>query len=124
LPGADRRGGEAVSATTAVTARRVAPARRPSFLGAVRGELLKLSRQRTLWALLIGGTLLLLLVSSTFLGNDTLKQRYLTNHQAFFVQAFAILGDLCGVGAGSVLLISSSRLFGMEYSAGTIRLLL
>jgi ABC-2 type transport system permease protein len=97
---------------------------RPSFVGAFRGEVLKLSRQRSLWALLIGGTLLLLVVSLAIFGNDSLKQQYQASQEHFWVNTLSVLGTLFDFGAGIVLLISSSRLFGMEYSSGTIRVLL
>jgi ABC-type transport system involved in multi-copper enzyme maturation permease subunit len=114
-----------VSATAAVPANTPrAGRRRPSFFGAFRGEVLKLSRQRSLWALLIGGTLLLLFVSLAIFGNDSLKQQYQASPEHFFINTLGVLGTLFDFGAGIVLLISSSRLFGMEYSAGTIRVLL
>lgn len=97
---------------------------RPSFAGALRGEVLKLSRQRSLWALLIGGTLLLLVVSLAIFGNDSLKQQYQSGQELFWVNTLNVLGKLFDFGAGIILLISSSRLFGMEYSSGTIRVLL
>ncbi|HLY35337.1 MAG TPA: ABC transporter permease [Candidatus Limnocylindria bacterium] len=97
---------------------------RPSLVGAFRGEVLKLSRQRSLWALLIGGTLLLLVVSLAIFGNDSLKQQYQASPEHFWVNTLNVLGTLFDFGAGIVLLISSSRLFGMEYGAGTIRVLL
>jgi ABC-type transport system involved in multi-copper enzyme maturation permease subunit len=96
----------------------------PSFLGAVRGEVLKLSRQKALWALLAGGTFLLLLVSLTVFGNDSLKQRYQQSPGGFFIDTVEILGTLFDAGSGIVLLVSASRLFGMEYSGGTLRILL
>ncbi|HVD01803.1 MAG TPA: ABC transporter permease [Candidatus Dormibacteraeota bacterium] len=114
-----------MSATATVGASGVSRrAPRPSFAGAFRGEVLKLSRQRSLWALLIGGTLLLLVVSLAIFGNDSLKQQYQASQEHFWVNTLNVLGTLFDFGAGIVLLISSSRLFGMEYSSGTIRVLL
>lgn len=103
---------------------RAARAPRPSFAGAFRCEVLKLSRQRSLWALLIGGTLPLLVVSLAIFGNDSLRQQYAASRERFWINTLGVLSTLFDFGAGIVLLISSSRLFGMEYSAGTIRVLL
>ncbi|TMC10057.1 MAG: hypothetical protein E6J29_12430 [Chloroflexi bacterium] len=96
----------------------------PSFLGVVRGELLKLSRQRALWALLAGGTLLLVVTGLALLTTGDLETRYKASHESFFANTFDILGALFNTGSGIVLLLSAARLFGMEYSGGTIRILL
>jgi ABC-type transport system involved in multi-copper enzyme maturation permease subunit len=96
----------------------------PSFVGSVRGEVLKLSRQRALWALLGAGTLLLIVTGLALLSTGDLQDRYKASHEAFFTNTFSVLGGLFDTGSGIVLLISAARLFGMEYSGGTIRVLL
>ena len=117
-----------MSTTRAVVSSRpaaaVARSRRPSFLGAVRGELLKLSRQRALWAMLIGGALLFGFVGLAIFSADNIRQTLKAQPLAFFNNALDIMGGLFDTGSGIILLVSASRLFGMEYSSGTIRILL
>ena len=97
---------------------------RPSFLGAVRGELLKLSRQRSLWVMLVLGALLFGFVGLAIFSTDNVKQTLRVAPEQFLYAALDIMGTLFNTGSGIVLLICASRLFGMEYSAGTIRILL
>ncbi len=96
----------------------------PSFLGAVRGELLKLSRQRSLWTMLVIGGLLFGFVGLAIFSNDNVRQTLKDTPLQFFYSALDIMGGLFDTGSGIILLICASRLFGMEYSAGTIRVLL
>ena len=97
---------------------------RPSFLGAVRGELLKLSRQRSLWVMLALGALLFGFVGLAIFSTDNVKQTLKAAPEQFLYAALDIMGTLFDTGSGIVLLICASRLFGMEYSSGTIRILL
>jgi ABC-type transport system involved in multi-copper enzyme maturation permease subunit len=110
----------AAPASTALAARRL----RPSFPGAVRGELLKLSRQRALWMMLVAGTLLFGFVGLAIFSADGVRQTLKQSPETFFWNALDIMSGLFDTGSGIVLLISASRLFGMEYSSGTIRILL
>ena len=98
--------------------------RRPSFLGAVRGELLKLSRQRSLWVMLIAGALLFCFVGLAIFSTDNVRQTLKSQPLTFFYIALDIMGGLFATGSGIILLICASRLFGMEYTSGTIRILL
>ncbi|MGZ6321691.1 MAG: ABC transporter permease subunit, partial [Ktedonobacterales bacterium] len=91
----------------------------PSFVGIVRGELFKMSRQRFTWVL---GLLLVGMICLPYLGNlnDAIRQApvqamYLRMGSAFFVLR---------VYSGIVLILLTARLIGMEYSGGTIRVLL
>lgn len=97
---------------------------RPSFLGAVRGELLKLTRQRSLWVMLVMGGLLFGFVSLAIFSTDNIRTGMKNAPLITFYNFLDIFGTLFNTGSGIVLLISASRLFGMEYSAGTIRILL
>jgi ABC-2 type transport system permease protein len=112
---------QAVSTTRPATAVR---SPRPSFLGAAQGELLKLSRQRALWALLLGGALLFGFVGLAIFSADNVRQTLKAAPLSFFYSALDIMGGLFDTGSGIILLICASRLFGMEYSSGTIRILL
>jgi ABC-2 type transport system permease protein len=97
---------------------------RPSFLGAVRGELLKLTRQRSLWVMLVVGGLLFGFVSLAIFSTDQIRTGLKGAPLVTFDNFLDIFGTLFNTGSGIVLLISASRLFGMEYSSGTIRILL
>jgi ABC-2 type transport system permease protein len=97
---------------------------RPSFLGTVRGEVLKLSRQRSLWVMLAIGAALFGFVSLAIFSTDNVRAALKSAPIVFFNNALDIMGTLFNTGSGIVLLICASRLFGMEYSSGTIRILL
>jgi len=97
---------------------------RPSFFGAVRGELLKLTRQRSLWVMLVMGGLLFGFVSLAIFSTDQIRTGLKGAPLGTFYNFLDIFGTLFNTGSGIVLLISASRLFGMEYSSGTIRILL
>ena len=110
-----------VSATIPISTHTYAA--RPSFLGIVRGELFKVSRQISTWilaVLLLGAICFPYLVefSSDF------KQYMLDNpHWAIY----KLLGTdmvVLKVFGGAFIIITTARLIGMEYSGGTIRVLL
>jgi ABC-type transport system involved in multi-copper enzyme maturation permease subunit len=63
-------------------------------------------------------------VGLALLTTGDLQARYKASHVVFFADTFDILGGLFNTGSGIVLLLSAARLFGMEYSGGTIRILL
>jgi ABC-2 type transport system permease protein len=100
----------------------VAP--RPSFVGAVRGEVIKLSRQRATLAMLGAAIVLFAIVTGALYSNENMHQMLLQSPRGFFDNQLTILGTMFNVGSGIVLLLVSSRLVGMEYSSGTIRVLL
>ena len=97
---------------------------RPSLLGAVRGELLKLTRQRSLWVMLVMGGLLFGFVTLAIFSTDNIRSGLKSAPLVTYYSFLDIFGTLFNTGSGIILLISASRLFGMEYSAGTIRILL
>lgn len=98
---------------------------KPSFLGLLRGELFKVSRQRATWfaaLVLLGVNFLPYLVE---MSASNLQDR------AAGLGAHGFLYDVMGTGlsvfrifAGPFLVIVTARLIGMEYSGGTIRILL
>ncbi len=108
----------------AVLAPLAAPRRRPSFAGAVRAELLKLRRMRLLWVLsallMAAAGLTLILVLNSSQPRDALQHSPL----AFYFFYLTGVSALFDTGAGIVLLVAASRLVGLEYSSGAIRVVL
>jgi ABC-2 type transport system permease protein len=114
----------AADTTLARPAERSLRSRRPSFPGAVRGELLKASRQRSTWVMLAGALLLFAVFGLALLSTDQIKNSLHQNPQRWFYTLLDILLTLFDTGSGIFLLVVSARLVGMEYSAGTLRILL
>lgn len=97
---------------------------RPSLLGAVGGELLKLRRQRATLAMLAGAVVLFMIVMAAVFSGDNVRQTLHRDPAVFFSQTLDILLQVFNMGSGIFLLIVASRLVGMEYTSGTIRVLL
>jgi ABC-2 type transport system permease protein len=108
----------------AMTARPVTGARRPSFWGLMRGEWLKISRQWSFWimvALMVGGYTLFAIILSQVSGlknnitqEPVLARAILTQAPLFLLRVFW----------GMMIIILTARLIGMEYSGGTVRVIL
>ena len=97
---------------------------RPSFLGIMRGEWLKISRQWTFWimlALMVGGYIL---VTTVFAAGTHLGDRLRQNPQQSIYIFMELYLFLLRVFWGMMMIILAARLIGMEYSGGTIRVLL
>jgi ABC-type transport system involved in multi-copper enzyme maturation permease subunit len=89
----------------------------------VGAELFKLSRQGTAWAMLAIAAVLLAVTMATLASSGGM--RHIESHPLPFVRGVVdVLQLLFSAGAGIVLLILSARLVGMEYSNGTLRVLL
>ncbi|HEU5437915.1 MAG TPA: ABC transporter permease [Ktedonobacterales bacterium] len=102
----------------------VARTSRPRFGGILRGELLKISRQRATWLMLIALAGLLTLPFLVSLTAEGFKDGL--QHAPVF-ELYRTMGRnlwALRVFAGPVLVILTARLIGMEYSGGTIRVLL
>jgi ABC-2 type transport system permease protein len=95
----------------------------PSFPGTVRGEALKLSRQLSFWLSLAGAVLLLAVIVLAISGASNLKTTLLNDPTTWAYNELEVFGTVFQIGSGIFLLIFGSRLFGMEYSSGTIRIL-
>jgi ABC-type transport system involved in multi-copper enzyme maturation permease subunit len=95
---------------------------RPRFLGAVRGEAIKVSRQLSFWLMLVGGFVVLGIVVVASNTVQNLPELAKGDPSAFVRQLLDIYGTIFQVGSGIVLLIVGSRLIAMEYSSGTIRI--
>ncbi|HEU0027466.1 MAG TPA: ABC transporter permease [Ktedonobacterales bacterium] len=108
----------------AIAARPVTHAGRPSFLGLMRGEWLKVSRQWTFWimvGLMFGGYTLFTII----LSKGANLQEFIDHHP---LAALAMLTQsplfLLRVFWGMMIIILTARLIGMEYSGGTARVIL
>ena len=98
-------------------------ARRPSFVGALRGEALKVSRQLSFWLMLAGALVLLAVITLAVTSAQNIQDQLKTDPTAFAYGARDVFGTVFQIGSGIFLLIVGSRLFAMEYSSGTIRII-
>ncbi len=99
-------------------------AAKPSFVGIVGGELLKIRRQWSTWllALVVAGFLSLQYLVLLLLSNT--KERYSGRPDGFRYLVVGIDATMLKVFGGALLIVVTARLIGMEYSNGTIRVLL
>lgn len=100
----------------------MAVTRRPRFFGAVRGEAVKVSRQLSFWLMLAGSVILFAIIALGVTSSPNLESQLKTDPTSFAYSARDVLGTIFQIGSGIFLLIVGSRLFGMEYSSGTIRI--
>ena len=96
---------------------------RPSVTGAFRAEVLKVSRQLSVWLMLLAGAVLLSIVVLASTTSGPMKDHLASNPSLFMNDVVEIYGTMFQIGSGIVLLIVGARLFSMEYSAGTVRVL-
>lgn len=97
---------------------------RPRFFGILRGELFKVSRQWSVWVMgvLLAGVVLLpylILLTLKNLPAQLAVQPLTTLYRMMGISLF-----LLRVFVGPLLIVVTARLIGMEYSGGTIRVLL
>jgi ABC-type transport system involved in multi-copper enzyme maturation permease subunit len=103
------------------------PAARPTFLGVLRGELFKLTRQRLNYflVLLVSAVALLPYVAAIFFVDRSQTLQSLQNPpQLFLFDFMSATLDLQRVFVGIFLLVATARMVGLEYQNGTIRVLL
>jgi ABC-2 type transport system permease protein len=108
----------------AIAARPVTRAGQPSFLGLMRGEWLKISRQWTFWimvALMLGGYILFTIILSTGAHLQDMIDQHPLGAIAMLTQSPLFL---LRVFWGMMVIILTARLIGMEYSSGTVRVIL
>jgi ABC-2 type transport system permease protein len=96
---------------------------RPRFFGAVKGEALKVSRQLSFWLMLAGSVVLLAIITLAITSASNIQDQLKTDPTAWAFGARDIFGTIFQIGSGIFLLIVGSRLFAMEYSSGTIRII-
>ncbi len=97
---------------------------KPSFLGLVRGELFKISRQRITWFMLLALAGMVCFPYVIGLGRGGLKDSIAQAPIVFVYRDMAQGFFVLRVFAGVFLVLVTTRLIGMEYSGGTIRVLL
>ena len=96
---------------------------RPRFFGTLRGEAIKVSRQLSFWLMLAGSIVLLAVVTLGVTSSDSIKSQLASDPTGFAYGARDVFGTIFQIGSGIFLLIVGSRLFAMEYSSGTIRII-
>jgi ABC-2 type transport system permease protein len=98
----------------------------PTFIGLVRGELFKVSKQRATWfaaLVLLGANFLPYLVLLSVNGQEPLVSRF-GGPRSFLYNMLGTGLSVFRIFVGPFLIIVTARLIGMEYSGGTIRILL
>lgn len=101
-----------------------AQALHPSFFGLMRGEWIKVSRQWSFWimiGLMITGYILFTVILTT---GGHVPERMRADPQATLYTFSQSTFFLLRVFWGMMMIILTARLIGMEYSSGTIRVLL
>src|SRR5450756_1606843 len=98
-------------------------AMRPRFFGMVRGETLKVSRQLSFWLMLAGSFVLLAIITLAITSASNIQDQLKTDPTGWAYGARDVFGTIFQIGSGIFLLIVGSRLFAMEYSSGTIRII-
>lgn len=96
---------------------------RPRFVGTLRGEALKVSRQLSFWLMLAGAAVLLAVIVLAVTSSDSIRKQLTADPVSFFYSLRDVFGTIYQIGSGIFLLIVGSRLFAMEYSSGTIRII-
>ena len=96
---------------------------RPRFVGAVRGETIKVSRQLSFWIMLGAALVLLAIIVLAVTSTSNLEDQLKSNPTAWAYGARDVFGTIFQIGSGIFLLIIGSRLMAMEYSSGTIRII-
>lgn len=95
----------------------------PTFRGALRGELLKLRRNRPSFVIIALGLLFLALVLALY-ASEPQYRASLTQHPLMgFYSILHPLELFFTAGAGLALLLTGARLVGMEFDLGTVRVL-
>jgi ABC-type transport system involved in multi-copper enzyme maturation permease subunit len=89
----------------------------------VRGESLKVSRQLSFWLMLGGSFVLLAIITLAITSAPNIQDQLKTDPTSWAFGVRDVFGTIFQIGSGIFLLIVGSRLFAMEYSSGTIRII-
>jgi len=90
----------------------------------VGGEILKLRRQGMIWAMLGLAVFFFVVIAGALTTADNIRQTLEKTPSSFMFSMYDAYLAIFDVGSGIFLLVVSARLVGMEYSGGTIRVLL
>lgn len=96
---------------------------RPRFMGTVRGEVIKVSRQLSFWLMVVAGLVVIGVITLAVTSAQDIQAQVKTDPTTWAYGARDVFGTVFQIGSGIFLLIVGSRLIGMEYSSGTIRIL-
>lgn len=96
----------------------------PSFIGIVRGELLKISRQWTTWIMALVVAAVATLPYAAYIVANRTTERIEQFPNIFLYQNLGVDSTILKAFGGALLIVVTARLIGMEYSGGTIRVLL
>jgi ABC-2 type transport system permease protein len=99
-----------------------AAALRPRFMGTVRGEVIKVSRQLSFWLMMVAGLVVIGVITLAVTSSQGIQTQLTSDPTGWAYGALDVFGTVFQIGSGIFLLIVGSRLIGMEYS-GTIRIL-
>ena len=116
--------------STAVTVTPSAPAAtplhsaRPSFVGIVRGELFKVSRQLSTWVLAVLYLGAICLPYLVLLASGRTKTQVRDDPMSALYSVLGVDMMVLKVFGGALIIVVTARLIGMEYTGGTIRVLL
>lgn len=101
-----------------------APAVRPSFVGILRAELFKITRQRSVWiaTILLGG--LICAPYLIYLAGESVKQSLVIDPLGVLYTVMQRDLEVVRVFSGIYLLVLAALVIGQEYQLGTIRILL
>ena len=97
---------------------------RPSFVGIVRGEVFKVSRQISTWVLAVLYLGAICLPYLVLLGSGRIKTEVRDDPMSALYSVLGVDMVILKVFGGALIIIVTARLIGMEYSGGTIRVLL
>jgi ABC-2 type transport system permease protein len=114
----------AVAQPTAALPARSLPLARPSFVGAVRSELMKIRRQALTWVILAAFVVVSGITLGSVVSGDQAGKLLAHNPRGFYFSYLEGLLTLFDTMSGVLLLILSARLVSMEYGSGTIRMVL
>ncbi len=95
----------------------------PSLVGTFRGEVLKVSRQLSVWLMLLGALVMFGVIVLATTSADNIHTLAAKDPTGFAYNMLDIFGTVFQIGSGIFLLLVGSRLIAMEYSSGTIRII-
>lgn len=96
----------------------------PRFIGIVRGEIFKLTRQRTTWITLGLVALFTALSWLSSTGNERAKALLQTDPLTFHLEWMEVSFSVLRVFSGFALILLTARIIGLDYQQGTIRIIL